>query len=223
MNDTLENILFSAESYDSERSQTDPETHANEQLSFSDENIVALFFARDEGAISAAREKYGRLCQSIAENIVGSPEDAEECVNDTLFRAWNAIPPDQPVSLKAYLGAVTRRLALNRLRAETRQKRGGGQVRLCLDQLDELRDCSSMSYGWSTESDAREQLRDLLNLWLSKEPILPREIFLWRYWYAYSIEDIAQLAGKSEGAVKMSLTRSKKRLQTFLCKEGFKV
>ena len=223
MNATLENILFSAESYDSERSQTDPETHANEQLSFSDENIVALFFARDEGAIAAAREKYGRLCHSIAENIVGSYEDAEECVNDALFRAWNAIPPDQPVSLKAYLGAVTRRLALNRFRAETRQKRGGGQVRLCLDQLDELRDCASMSYGWSTESDARERLRDLLNLWLSKEPILPRKIFLWRYWYAYSIEDIAQLAGKSEGAVKMSLTRSKKRLQTFLCKEGFKV
>ena len=68
-----------------------------------------------------------------------------------------------------------------------------------------------------------KQLRDLLNLWLSKEPILPRTIFLWRYWYAYSIEDVAQLAGKSEGAVKMSLSRSKKRLQAFLNKEGFKV
>ena len=223
MNDTLENIFISTESFDSETLQTDPETPPDKHLSLNDEDIVALFFARDEGAIATAREKYGRLCQSIAENIVSSREAAEECVNDALFNAWKAIPPDKPLSLRAYLGAITRRLALNRLRAETRQKRGGEQVRVCLDQLDELRDFASMSHGWDTENDAREQLRDLLNLWLSKEPILPRKIFLWRYWYAYSIEDVAQLAGKSEGAVKMSLSRSKKRLQAFLNKEGFMV
>ena len=79
-----------------------------------DNEIVALFFARKENAISAAAEKYGRYCHTIAHNILSSRPDAEECVNDTYLNAWNSIPPQKPDNLAAYLGKITRNLALNR-------------------------------------------------------------------------------------------------------------
>ena len=102
-----------------------------------DSDIVALFFARDERAVEESRAKYGGWCLAAAENILSSREDAEECVNDALLRAWNAIPPERPLYLGAFLAAIVRRLALDRYRAETAEKRGGCEVRLCLDELAE--------------------------------------------------------------------------------------
>ncbi len=185
-----------------------------------DEEILDLFFARDEGAVTACRDKYGKRCRAVAEDILSSPEDAEECVSDTWLRAWEAIPPERPRYLGAYLAAVTRRLALDRYRAETAEKRGGGEIPLC---LDELADAAGDGEPWSADEDFHNRLRDALNSFLEKEKPAARRIFLWRYWYAYPLSEVARLAGKSEGAVKMSLGRTKRRLRAHLKKEGFSV
>lgn len=93
-----------------------------------DNEIIGLYWERSENALSESRRRYGRLCGRIAENILGSREDAEECFNDALFAAWNAIPPERPDSLSAYLAGITRNQALTRLKARRRQKRGGGEA-----------------------------------------------------------------------------------------------
>ena len=198
----------------------DGKPDVGEERTAEDEEILSLFLARDEGAIAACRDKYGGRCRAVAENILSSPEDAEECVSDALLRAWGAIPPERPRFLGAWLAAVTRRLALDRYRAETAEKRGGGDLRLC---LDELADAAGDGDPWSTEDAARERLRDALNRFLAGERPEARRIFLRRYWYACSVADVARLSGKSEAAVKMSLSRTKKRLRAFLEKEGFSV
>ena len=89
-----------------------------------DNEIIALFFARDEGAVQAAQGKYGGYCAAIAQNILEDRGAAEECVNDTWLRCWQSIPPQRPDSLKSFAGRITRNLALSALRRETAQKRG---------------------------------------------------------------------------------------------------
>ena len=107
-----------------------------------DNAIVALFWARDEQALRVSAQKYGPYCHTVAYNIVRNRQDAEECVTDTWVQAWNAIPPRKPLALKAFLGTITRNLAINLYRASHTQRRGGGQVALVLDELE---DCLSES------------------------------------------------------------------------------
>ena len=183
-----------------------------------DGEIVDLFFDRDERGIGEARERYGGMCLRIAANILGSEEDAEECVNDVLLRAWDAIPPECPAYLGAYLAQLARHAALDRMRRRTARKRGGGEVPLC---LDELADCAGDGDGWEAEKDARERLRDVLNRFLAAEKPEVRAVFLRRYWYADPLSEVARLSGRSEGAVKMMLNRAKKRLKKQLEQEGF--
>jgi len=103
-----------------------------------DEKIVQLYWDRDERAIPATAEKYGNYCNAIAENILANREDAEECVNDTYLRAWNSMPPHRPGILSAFLGKITRNLALNRLRQNGAEKRGGGAVNAVLEEIGEF-------------------------------------------------------------------------------------
>ncbi|MBE6724095.1 MAG: RNA polymerase sigma factor [Ruminococcaceae bacterium] len=191
---------------------------AKQDPRITDDGLLDLFIERDERGIEEARERYGAMCQRIAANILGSEEDAEECVNDVLLRAWNAIPPECPAYFGAYLARLARHAALDRMRRRTARKRGGGEVPLC---LDELADCAGDGDGWEAEKDARERLRDALNRFLAAEKPEVRAIFLRRYWYAYPIGEVARLSGKSEGAVKMILGRAKKRLKKQLEQEGF--
>ena len=100
-----------------------------------DNTIVDLFWERDTDAITAARKKYGSYCFSIANNILHSKEDSEECVNDTWLNAWNAIPPQKPTNLQMFLAKITRNLSFDRFKARTAQKRGGGVIHLVLDEL----------------------------------------------------------------------------------------
>ena len=95
-----------------------------------DEEILRLYRQRDEQAIAETQKRYGALCYTIACNVLRDRGDAEECVNDTWRRAWDRIPPDEPQSMAAYLGRVTRNLALNRLQKQNRLKRGGGEMTL---------------------------------------------------------------------------------------------
>ena len=102
-----------------------------------DHEIIDLYWARSEQAIAESECKYGAFCRSIARNILRQEEDAEECVNDTWFRAWNLMPPQRPGILSAFFGRLTRNLSLDRWRYNRAAKRGGSQVEVALGELEE--------------------------------------------------------------------------------------
>ena len=181
-----------------------------------DDDIVSLYFARSEEAIAACQLKYGRTCHSIAYNILRSDEDAEECVSDTWLRAWNAIPPEQPTRLGAWLSAVTRRLALSRYEYKTAAKRYGGVE----TSLEELSEC--MADGAITVADD-VAIRNAINSFLAALPARTRMIFMRKYWYMDSVADIAAALGMSESAVKVSLHRTREKFRKHLEKEGVTV
>ena len=179
-----------------------------------DERIIELYFARDDSAINASSEKYGSYCSAIAQNILNCHEDTEECVNDTWLRAWNAIPPTRPSRLSVFLGRITRNLALDRYRKENSQKHAGSQTMLCLDELSE---CIG---GKDDQIEDQLVLKDLMEHFLSKLSTRDKDIFLYRYWYFLSMEEIAERFHMSESAIKMKLMRIRKKLKEQLEKEG---
>lgn len=181
-----------------------------------DHQIIDLYWNRSQEALTATAEKYGRYCQAIACRILGSREDGEECVNDAYLRAWNAIPPQRPDSLQAYLGAITRNLSLDRYRSAGAEKRGAGQAALV---LEELRDCVPAP-GASGQLDEALALRDALNRFLEALAPQTRIVFLRRYWYFLPIREIAASCGMSEGKAKMVLLRTRRKLKAYLEKEG---
>ena len=101
-----------------------------------DPAIVELYWQRSDRAIPETAAKYGVYCRSIACNILQNPEDAEECLNDTWLRAWNAMPDQRPAQLKPFLGRLTRWVSLDRRRREGRERRGGGDFDLALEELE---------------------------------------------------------------------------------------
>ena len=180
-----------------------------------DRQIIDLFWARSQEAISAAAEKYGAYCRRIAFSILRQPQDTEECVNDTWLRAWNAIPPRRPELLSAFLGKLTRNLALNRWRDAAAEKRGGGETALA---LEELADC--LSGGDTTLQTVEERLlAERINVFLQQLSPEKRQIFLRRYWYLLPVKDIARLHGRSEQAIASLLLRLRRQLRTFLEQE----
>lgn len=181
-----------------------------------DTKIIDLYWSRDQRAIGETQQRYGGYCYSIAYRILDSHEDSEECVSDTCLRAWNTIPPQRPTRLAAFLGTITRRLALDRYERRTADKRGGAQTALLLDELAE---CIP-----SAERVAEDVLlKDLLNRFLSSLPVSTRRIFVLRYWYAYSLEEIGRMQGMRKDTVATSLYRTREALKTFLQKEGVTV
>ena len=184
-----------------------------------DQEIIARFFARDEEGLTAARVRYEPYCAAVARSLLNDPRDQEECLSDTWLRAWNAIPPQRPRSLGAFLAKITRNLAINRLRDGNAQRRGGGQVPLA---LEELRECVSPEGSPEGELD-RQAAEEALNRFLDGLPPLQREVFLRRYWYLDSIEDIARRAGWSKSRVTTTLHRLRVRLRAHLIQEGIDV
>ena len=181
-----------------------------------DRQIIALYNERSEAALSETENKYGRYCRTIAYNILNNEEDSEECVNDTWLKAWEAIPPRCPDSLAAFLGKITRNLALNLYKHKNREKRGGGQTMLVLEELVE---CVP---GTDSTEDAVDEalLAEVLNGFLAELPTEKRKIFMRRYWYLSSVREIAEEYGLSESKVKMTLLRLRSKLKTVLEKEG---
>lgn len=153
-----------------------------------DESIIELFFSRSEDAITEAAKKYGAYCRRIAENVLGSSEDAEECLNDTYLSAWNSIPPKRPRSLSSFLGRITRNHAINRIKADSAKKRGGGEY---LTAIDELADILPAERTAEEEFDA-SQLRELLEEFLDSLPRERRAVFVGRYWHFDSVSGIAK-------------------------------
>ncbi|MCK9253864.1 MAG: sigma-70 family RNA polymerase sigma factor [Clostridiales bacterium] len=179
-----------------------------------DQAIIALFWARDEMAISETKTKYGRLCRGIARNILGSEEDAEECENDTYLKTWQAIPPQRPAVLPAYLGRIARNIALNRWKAGRADKRGGGEVTL---SLDELGDCVS---GQEDPDLDEGEVLVAIERFLDRLEQADRLVFLLRYWQLEPVAAIARRMAWSENKVTSRLFRLRKRLKSQLEKEG---
>ena len=184
-----------------------------------DEMIVSLFWARDERAVEETKIKYGALCRGVAMRILGVREDAEEAENDAYLKAWNTIPPNKPSSVAAYLVMLCRQIAIDKLKAKTSAKRGGGVYDAALDELAECVSDPSISRD-PVDSIA---LRDALNVFLGGLPEKPRRLFMQRYWWSCTIEDIAYDSDMSESAVKISLFRTREKLKKYLQKEGFDI
>lgn len=182
-----------------------------------DEAIIQLYWDRDEQAIPATADKYGHYCTSIARNILGSCEDAEECVLDTYLHTWNAIPPNKPQILSAFLGKIVRNLSFNRYKRNTADKRGGGELPAVLDELSEV---VSGKNHVEQELERRELVK-ALNAFLDTLSPEKRSIFLSRYWYADSVSAIAKRHGMRDGAVSMTLSRLRRKLHSYLSERGF--
>ena len=181
-----------------------------------DEDIIALYWRRDSGAIDATSRAYGSYCYTIAKGILKNPEDAEECVNDTWMRAWNAIPPERPQRLRIYLAKITRNLAFDKFKRQYAQKRGGGEICLALEELEECIDA-----GLDLESAIMaKELREGINSFLYGLPKRERDIFLRRYFFVESTDDIAARYGMTGSAVLMALSRTRQKLKLYLKKEG---
>ena len=181
-----------------------------------DRQIIELYNERSEAAIWSTADKYGKHCHYIAYNILYNEQDSEECVNDTWLRAWNTIPPQQPNKLSAYLGKITRNLALDRYKFYNREKRGKGQTPLILEELSE---CISDGNRTEQEIDAR-LLVESLNTFLRNLPAEKRRILVRRYWYLSPVSEIARDFEMSESGVKTILYRTRIKLKQFLEKEG---
>ena len=181
-----------------------------------DSRIVELYWDRDETAISESSAKYGGYCYQIAFRILALREDAEECVGDTWLRAWEAMPPSRPGRLDTFLGKITRNLSLDRWRA---QKRWQGQAEAA---LEELGDCLSAPGGVEQETEAAA-LAESLDRFLAALPQEKRVLFVRRYWYLCSIEELAAWSGKRRGTVSAALFRLRQDLREHLEGEGFTV
>lgn len=182
-----------------------------------DRQIVALYWAREEKAIEETAKKYGHYCHSIAYRILGDPQDADECVNDTYQGAWNSIPPHKPEVLSTYLGKLTRRISLKVWRSRDTQKRGGGEAALSLEELGE---CIPDGRAIDASLNARE-LVDTINAFLMEQPVQERRVFVRRYFHAMSIGQISKQFRFSKSKVESMLHRTRKRLRERLEKEGY--
>lgn len=181
-----------------------------------DEKIIELYWARSAEAISETANKYGTYCQKIAYNILANVQDTEECVNDTWLGAWNAIPPHRPQVLKTFLGKITRRLSLMKLRSQNRLKRGSGNVEIA---LDELADCVGCADSVEAYFEEKELIR-AVNSFLSSLKETERDLFVCRYWYFASIGELSKRFGFSESKTKSMLFRTRNKLRAYLQEEG---
>lgn len=174
-----------------------------------DQQIIELFFDRSERAIEECAGKYGAYCRTIAGHMLPDDSDAEECVSDTWLRAWEAIPPNRPERLGAFLGKITRNLALDRLRAEKRQ----------CPIREELGECLTQGDPTGAMVD-RVILTQVLDRFLAGLPTKKRKLFLRRYWYFATVEELTREFGMSESNVKMTLLRLRRELREQLKQEG---
>ena len=183
-----------------------------------DREIIKLFWQRDEQAITESDKKYKKLLTYIAKNILSSDEDSEEIVNDTYLRAWNSIPPTSPQSLSAYLGKIARNLSLDRLELKGAEKRGGLSPLLAYEELENL-----IEDEFTDTPRDQIALKDGINSFLAGLKKDKRIIFVQRYWYLSSIEEIAKNNGLTESNVKVILSRLREKLKKHLEKEGILV
>ena len=184
-----------------------------------DSKIVALYHARSESAIAETAKKYGAFCLRVALNLLGIREDADECVNDTYMAAWTRMPPELPASLRAFLGRITRNIAINTLRDARRQKRGGGEAELALDEL-----AVCLESGDSPERTVEDaEIAACIDRWLDALPREQRVAFVRRYWYLDSIQTLASRMGWTTAKTASLLMRLRASLRKALISEGISI
>ena len=179
-----------------------------------DSEIISLLEKRDESGLKLLEEKYGAAMRGIARGVLRREDDAEECVNDGLLAVWNAIPPEKPVSLKAYAAKIARRLALNRI-----EKAEAGKRSAVLVELDEIAEASSVSFEEElVESSA---LSDTVNRYLAGKSKCEAAVFVRRYFSGESGREISRATGLGVSKVSRMLKQMRRELAEELRKEGF--
>ena len=180
-----------------------------------DKEIVALFLDRNQQALAETKQAYGSQCMRLARRILDNADDAEECVNDSYLRLWQRIPPDRPVSLGAYLSRIVRNVCFDRLRQLGAAKRGGSAITVSLNELEQITGRSSV------ESElAAKELGAAVGRFLRTVPDLNRTVFLRRYYFMDTREEIAARCSISTAQVSVRLSRTRKQLRDYLKKEG---
>lgn len=178
-----------------------------------DQDIVALYFDRDEQAIRETDNKYGGLCMQVSMNILDSKPDAEECISDTYLKTWNSIPPTKPSSLCAFVCRIVRNLSLNRLRDLCREKRN----RDLTVSLEELEACIPM------HDESPSELSELLTAFLDGQGEIDRVLFVGRYWFHSSVAELAARMGLTQNAVSLRLYKTREKLRSYLEERGYRV
>lgn len=187
-----------------------------EYISMEDQEIIDLYISRSQNAISETENKYGSYCRTIARNILNDKGETDECVNDSYFRTWKAIPPTIPKILKAFLGKITRNTALNMYEKNHASKRNNGQIAASLDELTECIDHSSDTQQKVERSEVIAALNEFLE-GLDKNK---RICFMQRYFYMTPVKEIAEKNGMSEGSLKTMLSRVRADLKKYVKERG---
>lgn len=182
-----------------------------------DENIIELFYDRDERAIRECMDTYGSYCRVVAAGILSDPADIEEAVADTWLSAWDTIPPQHPRYLRLYLGRITRNRAISIWRKNGADRRGGSQVTVALEELGE---CVHSENAVEDNVDSKA-LQTAITEFLKSRPVMHRQVFLRRYFYLEEIPAIANRYGLREGNVRMILSRTRQKLRKYLIQEGY--
>lgn len=184
-----------------------------------DEQIVSLYWQREEAAIRETEAKYSRYLTKIAYNILADMEDSHESVNDTYLAAWNSIPPHRPGVLSTYLAKITRRISITRFRYRNREKRRNSEYEV---SISELGDCVS---GGNTTEEALnvKLLADAIGIFLRLQPEESRNAFIGRYYFLDPVKEVAAYCGMTESKCKTVLYRTRQALREYLEKEGFAV
>ncbi len=181
-----------------------------------DNKIIGLYWERNESAISETAEKYGAYLYKIAFNILSDAEDSEESVNDTYLGAWNTIPPEKPNILSAFLSKITRNISLNKWRNKYAKKRGNGEIAAAFEEIEE---CIPAESDVISEIETKELAR-MISDYLKKLPENERRIFVRRYYYLDSVDNISEKYGFSKSKVASMLHRTRKKILSHLEKEG---
>ncbi|MBQ6945143.1 MAG: sigma-70 family RNA polymerase sigma factor [Ruminococcus sp.] len=182
-----------------------------------DQQIIDLYFDRNEQAITETNVKYGKLCHSIAYNILSNREDSEECVNDTYIGVWNAIPPTRPDNLMAFVCRIARNLSLKRLEYLKREKRSADVI-LSLDELSAVLPDERYAPDVSDEDVGR-----LISQFLRTQKEDVRNVFIRKYYFFDSVKEIAERYSFTESKVKNMLFYTRNKLKDYLIKEGVEI
>ena len=184
-----------------------------------DSQIVELFFERSEQAFTELSEKYEKTCIKIAMNILGNPDDARDCVNDSYLALWNNIPPQRPDNLKYYFYRIVRNNAIKQFHYNTAKKRNSYYD----VAFEELEDCIPSDNKTPETELLEKELTDLLNIFLEKQNTVDRIIFVRRYYFGDSIADISEKVKMTENNISVKLNRMRKKLKNHLQEEGYEI
>ena len=190
-----------------------------EQAFLSDEQIIDLYFAREERAIAETNRKYCQYLYTVAYNILANAQDVEECLQDTYLRVWNTVPPERPKIFHAFLAKITRNLSLNRYRAAKRQKRVPSEADISLDEIGE---CVSNDKSLAQEIESAT-IAQVLNRYLDNVSERRMYIFVARYFYSLTIPQIAKRLSCSTALVNKELALIRCELREALEKEGIEI